>query len=73
MLAIADSETIATDLAQSVHSQTYGSIRDLEIDLFEGHVVVTGRCRTYHQKQLVTHAVLSAEPSFTLQNEVVVC
>ncbi|MBW3541313.1 MAG: phospholipid-binding protein [Planctomycetes bacterium] len=57
-------------LVRAVESQTHWQVRDLDVDCRGRRVVVTGRCPTYYLKQLVTQAILSAEPGAQLQNEV---
>ena len=51
---------------------TQWQIQDLDIDCEGSRVIVTGRCRTWYLKQLVTHAVRSAEPQVDLWNEITV-
>lgn len=60
------------DLWRCVQQGTSDRIHDLEVDCTGSHVVLMGRCRTWHIKQLATQAVLSAEPDVSLQNEIVV-
>ena len=62
----------AEDLLRLVESRTQWQIHDLDIDCDHSRVVVTGRCRTWYLKQLVTHAIRSAEPQLQLWNEITV-
>lgn len=62
----------AEDLLRLVDARTQWQIHDLDIDCEGSRVIVTGRCRTWYLKQLVTHAVRSAEPEADLWNEIVV-
>jgi hypothetical protein len=62
----------AEDLRRLVALRTGSRIHDLDIDCTGPHVVVTGRCKTWYLKQLVTHAIRSAEPHVRLMNEIVV-
>ena len=62
----------AEDLLRLVESRTQWQIHDLDIDCDGSRVVVTGRCRTWYLKQLVTHAIRSAEPHLQLWNEITV-
>jgi hypothetical protein len=74
MTAVAErhSSPIAEDLAHLVDSRTQWQIHDLDIDCDGSRVIVTGRCRTWYLKQLVTHAIRSAEPDVDLWNEIIV-
>jgi hypothetical protein len=74
MSAVAErqSSPAAEDLLRLVESRTQWQIHDLDIDCDDSRVVVTGRCRTWYLKQLVTHAIRAAEPRLELWNQIVV-
>ncbi|HUG91989.1 MAG TPA: hypothetical protein VML55_14215 [Planctomycetaceae bacterium] len=74
MTAVAERQIspAAEDLLRLVDSRTQWQIHDLDIDCEGSRVVVTGRCRTWYLKQLVTHAIRSAEPHVDLWNEILV-
>ena len=74
---IISSSTEVLDLVdqveQAVQVRTGGRIRDLQIRLSEGRVIVSGRTSTYYLKQLTTHAIRDAVDDLTVQNDVEVC
>jgi hypothetical protein len=74
MSAVADHHLspAAEDLLRLVESRTQWQIHDLDVDCDGSRVVVTGRCRTWYLKQLVTHAIRSAEPELELWNQITV-
>lgn len=67
----ADSVDVA--LVDTVDSRTHRQVQNLQIDCQDERVVVTGDCKSYYVKQLVTHAVLAACPFVKLENRVRVC
>lgn len=71
---LANSQSLAELVEQTVHSRTNGRIRGLRVHVQDGRVVLTGRTSTYYNKQLATHAALdAADAAFAVQNEVEVC
>ncbi len=51
-----------------------GRIRDLHVVCSDDRIILTGRSRTYHAKQLAQEAALDfAEGHPTLANQIVVC
>ncbi|MGE3821909.1 MAG: BON domain-containing protein [Isosphaeraceae bacterium] len=58
----ADSTPPPNDFAQRlerhIERSACGRISDLHVDCVDGNVVLRGRCRTYHAKQLVLQAAL---------------
>ncbi len=53
-----------------VHLRTNGMVRDLNVEVVGGTVVLTGRTATYYNKQLATHAVLSTMSDVVLTNDI---
>ena len=60
-------------LVDTVETRTHRQVRNLQIDRQDERVVVTGDCKSYYIKQLVTHAVMAACPFVQLENRVRVC
>ncbi len=64
---------VAERVEQEVRSRTSGRIRGLQVRVFDGQVVITGRTSTYYAKQLVSHAALDTVDQLCVMNEVEVC
>ncbi|WP_166827473.1 hypothetical protein [Thalassoroseus pseudoceratinae] len=60
----------ADEMLHSVRSLTGQRVRRLEILCEGNHILVTGICRDWETKQLVTQAIRSAEPGVLVQNEI---
>ena len=65
------------DLAERLHglveSRACGRIRDLHVVCSDGQIILQGRSRTYHAKQLAQEAILDlipGRPALTNQIEV---
>ncbi|HEU5119321.1 MAG TPA: hypothetical protein VFT74_22205 [Isosphaeraceae bacterium] len=70
-------DTPLSRLAQEIEGQIMqraaGRIRDLRVECLEGLVILEGRARTYHAKQLAQEAVLDLlEDAHSLLNNIVV-
>lgn len=66
---------LAGRIEWQVDRRAYGRIRDLRVALEGERIVLTGRSRTQHAKQLATQAVLDLEipgDGATLANRIVV-
>lgn len=56
-----------------IERKACGRIRDLHVVCFDDMIVLQGRSRTYHAKQIAQEAVLDfVEPHFILANQIVV-
>lgn len=71
-------ERLTEDLAERIEGyierRASGRIRDLHVVCSEDSIVLQGRSRTYHAKQLAQQAVLDMTDGFPLlTNEIVVC
>ncbi len=64
------SPTAHEPLLQHVNAITYRQVRKLDICREGECVSVTGYTRTWYVKQLVTQAILTAEPDINLNNEI---
>jgi hypothetical protein len=71
-------EPVRDDLAHRIEGdierRACGRIRDLHVVLSENQIILQGRARTYHAKQLAQEAALEffADDSI-LSNQIVVC
>ncbi len=56
-----------------IERRACGRIRDLQVVCFEGRVILKGRSRTYHAKQLAQEAAMDCtEGTFALANHIIV-
>ncbi len=65
--------TLEEIIEKEVRSRTSGRVRELQVRVQQGQVVITGRTSTYYAKQLVTHAALENADDLYVMNEVEVC
>ena len=70
--------TIKQELAERIEGhierKASGRIRDLHVVCSEGMIILQGRSRTYHAKQLAQQAVLDMTDGFPLlANQIEVC
>lgn len=66
----APSPAIVERIEHFVQLRTNGMVRDLQVDVVDGEIILTGRTETYYNKQLATHAVLSAVQDVALTNNI---
>lgn len=71
-------ERLADDLAERIQGyierRACGRIRDLHVECAGDTIILRGRSRTYHAKQLAQEAALDlTEGGPTLTNQIVVC
>jgi len=67
-------EDLAARLHGHIERKASGRIRDLQVVCSEDVIIVQGRSRTYHVKQLAQEAVLDLmDGHSTLANQIVVC
>ena len=65
---------LADRLESRIVRRTGGQVRDLRVVAIEDRVVLRGRSRTYHAKQLAQEAALDeADGPLALVNEIEVC
>jgi len=65
---------LAEQLEGHIERRASGRIRDLHVVCSEGRIVLMGRSRTYHAKQLAQEAVFDlTDGQSSLANEIVVC
>ena len=58
------------ELEARVHSRASGQIRDLRLSLHDDGVVLRGRTRSYHAKQMAQQAILEATRRPIRANEI---
>lgn len=70
--AVLDSlrQSLAEKIELAVQERTGGRIRELQIRVCAGEIVISGRAASYYTKQLVTHAVMEACDDLLVSNEV---
>ncbi len=71
--ATASPIAIVERIEHFVQLRTNGMVRDLNVDVVDGQIILTGRTATYYNKQLATHAVLSTVNDVVLTNDIEVC
>jgi len=59
-----------TELEARVTRRLHGQVRELQLVVTDGGLILRGRCRTYYVKQLVQHAVMEASDRPILANEI---
>ena len=69
----ASGQPLVEVIERFVRSRTSGMIRGLQVEVLDGHVVISGRASTYYAKQLVTHAAFDVAKGCTLTNDIEVC
>ena len=70
---LASPAELAEQIDQFIRIRTGGTIYGLRVDVHDDRVILSGRTTTYYNKQLATHAALSAEANRDLSNEIEVC
>ncbi len=65
-------QVLRTKLAQCIMGRSSGGIRDLQVDVSSGRVVLQGRAKTYYAKQLAQEAARQVHKLAELVNEIVV-
>jgi len=68
-----DVKTDLDQLENRVQAKLSGRVRHLQLFLRDYGIVLRGRARTYHAKQLAQHAVMSETEVPILANEIEVC
>lgn len=63
--------THTSSIERQIAHRTFGRIYDLHVDCSGDRVVLQGRCRTYHAKQLAHEAALDLA-SVQVENQIVV-
>lgn len=67
-------DDLAARIRGSIERKACGRIRDLQVLCSEGLIILQGRSRTYHAKQLAQEAVLDMTDGLpTLANQIEVC
>lgn len=67
---ISESEQFAATIEQAVWHATAAAVKDLQVELCNGELTLTGRCRTYYIKQVAQQAAMAAAPDWRVLNEI---
>ena len=72
--SLAGGVDLAGQIEGHIDRRARGRIRDLHVVCADAQIILTGRSRTYHAKQLAQEAALDfAGGCSTLANQIVVC
>lgn len=63
-------ESLVRKLRDEIAERTHDSIRNLDVTLAEGSVIVSGRTSRYYYKQLTTRAVFDLILDLKLENRI---
>lgn len=72
MLLLADATDELTRLADQIQNELRGRVREFRLAADEQGLILHGVTRTYHEKQLVQHAVLRSVALPIAANEITV-
>ncbi len=64
--------SLADIVLRQITSRTGRRIRDLEVEVAPGRVVLRGRAKSFHVKQLAQHGAREVLPDAPLENAIVV-
>ena len=64
--------SLQQELERRVRAHTGRRVLDLRVELHPGRVVLHGKARSYHVKQLAQHGVLELLPDASLHNAIAV-
>jgi hypothetical protein len=65
-----DSPKLQRELEARVLARTGRRVRNLEIELSDERVILSGQTATYHIKQLAQHGIRDVLPDVILENEI---
>lgn len=60
----------AGELKKLVEARTHRRIRDLDVEMRNGNLILRGRAGSYHLKQLAQHGILDVLPEVRLVNAI---
>ena len=63
-------ERLAATIEQIVWHATAAAVKSLRVELHDGELTLTGRCRTYYTKQIAQHAAMEAAPGWNVVNQI---
>jgi osmotically-inducible protein OsmY len=66
----ADAERLAACIERAVWRETGGSVRDLQVVIHRGGVLLIGHCNTYYTKQKAQHAAMGISAGRELTNRI---
>jgi osmotically-inducible protein OsmY len=65
---LAEAERLVASIERAVWRETAGGVRNLRVEVNQGGVRLTGRCRTYYTKQKAQHAAMGVQGGGPLTN-----
>ena len=67
-----EAECLTAKIEQIVWHATAAGVKGLGVEICDGDVILTGRCRTYYTKQIAQHAAMEAVAGWNVVNRIVV-
>jgi hypothetical protein len=64
--------SLRRELERSIRARTGRRIRDLDVELGAGRIILRGRAASYHLKQLAQHGVRDLLPHASVENAIIV-
>lgn len=65
-----EAERLTAKIEQAVWHATAASVKNLRVELQNGEVILTGRCRTYYTKQIAQHAAMGSAVGWSVVNQI---
>jgi len=65
-----EAECLAAKIEQVVWHATAAGVKNLRVELHDGEVILTGRCRTYYTKQIAQHAAMGTAVGWSVVNQI---
>ncbi len=65
-----EAERLAAKIEQVVWHATAAAVKDLRVEVENGEVILTGRCRTYYTKQIAQHAAMAEADAWSVVNQI---
>lgn len=66
----AEAARLIRAIEDAILEATYGGVRNLSVDLTSREVILRGRCRSYHVKQMAQHAAMRTCEDLEIVNEI---
>ncbi|MCS7238421.1 MAG: BON domain-containing protein [Thermoguttaceae bacterium] len=65
-----DAARLIRAIEDAILEATYGGVRNLSVDVTSREVILRGRCRSYHVKQMAQHAAMRMCEDLDIVNEI---
>ena len=65
-----EAEKFAAIIEQVVWRATAAAVKQLQVEVCDGEIILTGRCRTYYTKQVAQHAAMGAAVGWNVLNRI---